>query len=262
MSDSCSFTEINNVVVQENGWIRDSRGVIIGRTTERETSKSIQYRNKRNSVFLAVEGCDGSGKTTAVKFISQYLKDRNIYHQTSREPGSTNIAETIRECLFKCVSTDEEPMHPLTELLLINAARHQHLQNKILPTLWNGEWVICDRFNDSTWAYQHYAGGVPKEIVQQFDDLVIDYHKPDYTILLYADPSLIQDRIKGRDDNNGFDERAMEFKRKVAHGLLERSKGKPNYHIIDATKPIEEVNASIALFLDKIIIEQNSKKQV
>lgn len=216
--------------------------------------EEIEKPKRPRGVFIVADGCDGAGKTTQLKLISQFLNKVGISHITTREPGGTDIAEDIRSCLFKNKNMDE-PMHPMTELLLVNAARYQHIHNKIIPSLENGDWVLCDRFNDSTWSYQGYAGGASLAHISDIEDVVLDGFKPDYVFMFDIDPNVAASRMSGRGDENAFDLESIEFKQNLREGFAKRSdrNTKTVYIKIPADNPIETITESLEIWMQMII---------
>ena len=137
----------------------------------------------KKGLFIVLEGGEVVGKTTNSAFIQQYLKDKAIAFQTSREPGGTELAEKIRALIL---DKHSENVSDMTELLLVFAARAQHLQEKVLPVMASGQWLLCDRFTDATYAYQGYARGLNLGWIEQLEQLVQEQLRPALTFLLGA----------------------------------------------------------------------------
>lgn len=146
-------------------------------------------------MFITFEGIEGVGKTTHLAFTVEILKRAGISVIATREPGGTVMGEEIRDVLLK---HRHESVHPLTELLLMFAARIQHVETIIRPHLNKGDWVICDRFTDATYAYQGGGRGMPLSSIEHLEKLVLGNFKPDLTFLLDASPSISLQRIRGR----------------------------------------------------------------
>lgn len=177
--------------------------------------------------FVTFEGIEGSGKTTQVRLLSDYLTKRGISHRVTREPGGTPLADEIRSLLL---SRREEFVFPETELLLYEAARAQHVRAVILPALSSGQAVLCDRFYDATVAYQESARGLDGESVDRFNAFASGGLSPDLTFYLDVDPEEGSLRIRGRGTRpDRIESEKMEFHRKVREGylsLLERHPGR------------------------------------
>lgn len=199
--------------------------------------------SNKKGVMIVLEGLDFSGKTSALSYVRDAILGLNYPTINTRGLGGSPIAEVIRESFFKCADMPTEKLLSKTELLLVSAARVQHLENTIKPALENGVWVLCDRFNDSTWAYQRSGAGCNSDYLHDLEDMVLETFSPDVVILLDADPRALIGRDLGRNDNNVFDEKDMEFKDRVREGFLKRVKRncKTRYFIIDATKTPDEV---------------------
>ena len=145
-------------------------------------------------VFIVFEGSEGVGKSTQIELLFTAIKQRGIPCTLTREPGGTPFAESIRS-LFKQVNTHNDPPLPLTELLLVSAARAQHIKNVIQADLNNGYFVLCDRFLDSTYVYQCILGKIKKEIVDTISKEVLENLIPDLTFIFIADPDTAIKRI-------------------------------------------------------------------
>lgn len=141
--------------------------------------------------WLTIEGSEGVGKSTQIKAISDFLTKNEIPFVKTREPGGTFLAEQLRELLLSA----QEPLYPKTELLLLYAARCQHVYRAILPALEQGRWVICDRFNDSSFAYQGGGRQLPIEDIEWLDKWILDEHQPDGTLILDAPADVGLSRI-------------------------------------------------------------------
>lgn len=203
----------------------------------------------KQGLFITIEGGEGVGKSTNIEFIQQELAAQNIDAIVTREPGGTPLAEEIREVLIK---NREEQVVSETELLLMFAARAQHLHQKILPALEQGTYVISDRFTDATYAYQSGGRGVPAEKVALLENFVQGDIRPDLTLLLDAPIEIGMARAKNRGALDRFEEEQAEFFNNVRNNYLERAKAEPKrFKIIDATQSLEAVQADIAKVLEE-----------
>jgi dTMP kinase len=206
-------------------------------------------------LFITVEGCEGAGKSSIITLANGYLSDLGHQVITSREPGGIEIAEQIRAVILDKQNTR---MDGRTEALLYAAARRQHLVEKIIPALNEGKVVICDRFIDSSLAYQGYARGLGIDEVLSINRFAIDQMLPDLTIYLDVDPETGLKRIhshEGREINR-LDLEALAFHEKVREGYLKLTKLFPERIVtIDANSEMavvfERVKAEIAEFLEK-----------
>ena len=159
------------------------------------------------AAFISFEGIDGSGKTTQIQLLESYLKLQNVPVVVAREPGGTEVGESIRQILLHSKTSQ---LTPLSELLLYYASRHQNLHQKILPARQAGYWVLCDRFADASMAYQGYGRGVELAFVETLNKAVINNHLPDVTILIDIDPALGLKRARARNRNGTVDEGRFE----------------------------------------------------
>ena len=215
----------------------------------------IYGKNSKNrGFFITFEGPEGAGKSTQVAMLLEYFKKNGIPAVTTREPGGTALAEKIREVVKG--HSGSEKLHPETELLLMEAARSQHVREFILPQLEKGITVICDRFSDSTCAYQGGARKMDKAVIDYLNDYASNGRKPDLTFLLDLSPEEGFRRISTR-EKEGFDRfenEKMDFHRMVRQAFLEKAKADPErIVVIDAAcerdviaeKIIQVVNVSL-----------------
>lgn len=197
----------------------------------------------KRGLFITVEGGEGVGKSTNIAFIQEALAAKGIKSIVTREPGGTPLAEEIREVLIK---NREETVVSETELLLMFAARAQHLHQKILPSLEAGVWVISDRFTDATYAYQSGGRGVPEEKVALLETFVQGDIRPDLTLLLDAPIEVGMARAKNRGALDRFEEEKAEFFNKVRDNYLARAKAEPQrFKVVDATQSLAAVQADL-----------------
>lgn len=193
--------------------------------------------------FISLEGGEGSGKTTAIHFIQEWLESQAIPYVMTREPGGTPLAEDIRQLIL---SPREEDVNDTTELLLVFAARAQHLAEKICPALEKGIWVISDRFLDSSYVYQGKARGGDTSVLDQLSEWVVRENKPDATLLLDISVEQGQERVQQRKHQDRLDKESADFHQKVRDGFLERAAIEPErVKIIDASLPLDAVKAQI-----------------
>jgi thymidylate kinase len=194
-------------------------------------------------LFVTFEGIDGCGKTTQIELLSKDLREAGIPYVLIREPGGTVIGEKIRTILLDKANTG---MDERTELLLYEAARAQIVKEKILPELEEGKVVICDRFFDSTVAYQGYARGLNLEDIDFLNNWSAAGIKPDITFLLDLDEKTAYERRHGRsDEEDRLEAEGLSFMKKVRDGYLARSKNEPRFKVIDATQTPEQIYQQI-----------------
>ena len=201
-------------------------------------------------LFITVEGGEGVGKSTNMDFIEKRLREQGIELVVTREPGGTALGEGIRDLLLQ---PREEGVAPAAELLLIFAARAQHLSEVIEPALAAGKWVLCDRFTDATYAYQGGGRQLPVSMVRDLEDLVQGELRPDCTLLLDAPVDVGLARARGRGELDRFDQEQRAFFERVRATYLklaEESSGR--YRVIDASRPLEEVEQQLWQVCDEL----------
>jgi dTMP kinase len=200
-------------------------------------------------LFITVEGGEGVGKSTNMAFLEDHLRQQGIDLVVTREPGGTPMAENIRELLL---SVRDEAVDPATELLLIFAARAQHLRQVIEPALSAGRWVLCDRFTDATYAYQSGGRCMDPEHIRRLETIVQGDLRPDYTLLLDAPVELGMERARGRGELDRFEREQLDFFERVRATYLQLAEeGSGRYRIVDASQSLAEVQQQ----LDKICTE-------
>jgi dTMP kinase len=192
-------------------------------------------------LFITFEGGEGTGKSTQIAKLEARLREQGIQVLCTREPGGSSQAEAIREELV-CGAANR--WSPLAETLLVNAARDSHLRETIRPALHQGTVVLCDRFMDSTRAYQGAAGGVDAEVIRLLEKLVVGDTRPHLTIVLDLDPKLGLARAKRTE--NRFEQKGREFHERLRAAFLEIARFEPNRcKVIDADGSPEEVSDAI-----------------
>ncbi len=200
--------------------------------------------------FITIEGQDGAGKSTNLAFIKSYLESQGVNVHTTREPGGTTLGETLRQTLL--YQTDVA-CGDLTELLLMFAARAQHLEEVILPKLKIGEWVISDRFTDATYAYQGAGRGIASDQIQVLETLVQQHFKPALTLVLDIPLDVAKSR-GATDDGDRFEQQRDQFKHRVREYYLALCKSEPDrVKCIDASQPLDLVQNQIASHLKPLL---------
>lgn len=188
--------------------------------------------------FITVEGSDGSGKTTFINSATEYLVKKGYKVITTREPGGTEFSEKVRELLFD--SSNE--IDAKTESLLFCVSRRDHIIKKIIPYVEEGYIVICDRFVDSSIAYQSYGRGINKQDIIDINKYTTDGLEPDLTLYFSVDVEVGLSRTKGRDENNRMDNESLKFYKEVKRGYDELSNDyKERIKVIDANRSYEKV---------------------
>lgn len=205
--------------------------------------------------FLTIEGVEGVGKSTNLQSIKQILETSNIDFIATREPGGTLIAEKIRTLLLE---HHQEKLCELSELLLVFAARAQHLETVIKPALEAGTWVLCDRFTDATYAYQGGGRGLSSDAISKLENLVQGALRPDFTLILDLDPEIGLTRAKNRGELDRIEIEKMDFFQKVRATYLAISEKEPERcKVVDASKSIKAVNNDVTKHLMTFIRESN-----
>jgi dTMP kinase len=202
-------------------------------------------------LFITVEGGEGVGKSTNMNFLARHLRGHGVELVRTREPGGSELAEKIRDLLLR---VETEPVSDTAELLLMFAARAQHIQLLIEPALAAGKWVLCDRFTDATYAYQGGGRGMDMGMVQQLEQLVQGELRPDYTLLLDAPVEVGMERVRGRGELDRFEREEMDFFRRVRSTYLQLAReGSGRYRIVDAGLPLEEVQEQLGKVCDELL---------
>lgn len=193
--------------------------------------------------FITVEGIEGVGKSSHVSAIAETLKGQGHQVVTTREPGGSPVADRIRALLL-----DPEGEAPTseTELLLIFAARAEHLATRIEPALARGEWVVCDRFTDATYAYQGGGRHIARQRIAELESWVQGERRPDLTLLLDAPAETALERIGVRGSTDRFEREQLDFFERARTVYLERAQADPDrFRIIDATQSLDAVRAAV-----------------
>ena len=203
--------------------------------------------------FITLEGIEGAGKTTCMAQVQALLEAAGKEVMKTREPGGTDLGEDLRRLLLGHKHTG---MAEDSELLLMFASRAEHLQRKILPALERGEWVLCDRFTDATYAYQGGGRGIENARIQQLESWVQRGVKPDLTLLLDLPVELGLKRAGKRSAPDRFESEALNFFEKVRDAYLDLANAEPGrIKIIDASLPLEEVASQIILAIENFLVE-------
>ncbi len=208
-----------------------------------------------SGVFISFEGVEGGGKTTNMQFIAQQLQQKDLPVLVTREPGGTEISEAIREILL---SKELPTMHQDTELLLMFAARAEHLQKKILPALKQGVWVLCDRFTDASYAYQGGGRGIAIERIATLENWVQGECRPDYTFLFDLDAKTGLNRAKNRGETDRFEQEDIDFFNRIRAKYLQMAEQYPDrYRIINAQDDLLQVQKQLSKTFNLILKDRN-----
>ena len=198
--------------------------------------------------FITIEGGEGAGKSTAQAYIAEKLEQRGHSVVCTREPGGTPLAEAIRQTLL---SLEGEAPVDMAELLLVFAARAQHLAKVIEPALAKGQWVICDRFTDATFAYQGAARGLPLEAISKLESLVQGERRPHAVVLMDLSPKIGMARARARGALDRFEQEDRAFYDRVRAGYLSRAEALPaQYSIVDASQPLGAVQQDLSHLIE------------
>ncbi|MGX5219036.1 MULTISPECIES: dTMP kinase [Pseudomonas] len=204
-----------------------------------------------SGLFITLEGPEGAGKSTNRDYLARKLEAQGLEVVLSREPGGTPLAERVRELLL---TPNAEPMAADTELLLVFAARAQHIAQVIAPALARGCVVLCDRFTDATYAYQGGGRGLSEARISQLEDFVQGDLRPDLTLVfdLPIEVGLSRAAARGRLDR--FEQEGSNFFNAVRQTYLKRAQAAPErYRIVDAAQPLEQVQVALDALLPTIL---------
>ena len=197
--------------------------------------------------FITFEGCDGCGKSTQLKLLRAYLEQENVPHIFTREPGGGKISESIREILLNGKNAE---MTDDCEALLYAAARMQHLADRVAPALAEGKLVVCDRYVDSSLAYQAYARGLGVEFISQINAQALKKYRPDVTIFIDLTPEAAFKRKHGADENDRLEQAGMAFHERVYAGYKALAAQEPDRIVcVDGNKTPQEIFADVLAIL-------------
>ena len=197
--------------------------------------------------FITFEGCDGCGKSTQLKLLSDYLTQNGIEHIFTREPGGGKISESIREILLNGKNAE---MTDECEALLYAAARAQHLRDRVEPALAEGKLVVCDRYVDSSLAYQAYARGLGLDFIQKINARALEKYPPDVTVFIDLTPEDAFKRKHGADENDRLEQAGMEFHKRVYEGYKAVEKAYPNRVVaVDGKQTPQQIFAQVLQIL-------------
>lgn len=194
---------------------------------------------EKRGKFITYEGCDGCGKSTQLRMLNEYLTKNGIPHIFTREPGGGKISEAIREILLNGKNAE---MTDECEALLYAAARAQHLSDRVEPALSEGKLVICDRYVDSSFAYQAYARGLGEEFVGKINAFALEKYRPNITIFIDLTPEAAFRRKHGADENDRLEQAGMAFHRRVYEGYKRLAMNEPDRIVsVDGNKTPREI---------------------
>lgn len=201
--------------------------------------------------FITIEGTEGVGKSTNLTYVHEWLTNRGVEVVVTREPGGTPLAEEIRTLLL---AKREEAVDETAELLLVFAARAQHLQQVIKPALARGAWVLCDRFTDATYAYQGGGRGLDVATIAQLEQLVQGNVRPDLTLVLDIDVELGLQRARQRAELDRFESEAVAFFERVRATYCALVEAAPaRYAVVNAGQPLVAVQQDIDRVLQALL---------
>lgn len=208
-------------------------------------------------MFITIEGCEGAGKSSAIQRIQSFFKQYNKTVLITREPGGTQFGITLRSMLLSCHSTS---VPKYAELFLYLADRNYHIHSVIKPALEQGYIVICDRFIDSTLAYQGYARGIPLDIIKTLNSIATEGLEPDYTFFFDVDPVVGLERARLRSitdsvsrEESRFENESLEFHQILSNAYKTIAKEYPRFITINANNPIDVVETELFMYLENII---------
>ncbi len=214
--------------------------------------------NTVQAQFITFEGGEGVGKSTNIEFCRQLIEQQGLEVIVTREPGGTEIAEIIRDELLK--KPHKERMCDVTELLLVFAARAQHIEALVKPALERGCWVLCDRFTDSTIAYQGYGRGLELALISQLKNIAQLGVEPDKTFLLDAPVDVGMGRAKARGPADRFEVEQLDFFSRVREGFLAIAKSSPQrVQVINASQELPQVQIDLKAAVEQLLADAEKR---
>ena len=206
--------------------------------------------------FITFEGGEGTGKSTQAKLLFSSIKNTSEKVILTREPGGTNIAEEIRKIIVK----NNYNLNKVSELLLIYAARNEHLKDTIIPSLDKGHVILCDRFLDSTFVYQVQGKKIDIKIFEYFNKLIIKNYKPEITFIIDIDPIIgIERSLKLNKKETKYEKLPLSFHKKVRKDFITLSKKDERFKLIDGNKSIMEIHKEIIMTINEKKIMETLK---
>ena len=206
--------------------------------------------------FITFEGGEGTGKSTQAKLLFSSIKNTSEKVILTREPGGTNIAEEIRKIIVK----NNYNLNKVSELLLIYAARNEHLKDTIIPSLDKGHVILCDRFLDSTFVYQVQGKKIDPKIFEYFNKLIIKNYKPEITFIIDIDPIIgIERSLKLNKKETKYEKLPLSFHEKVRKDFITLSKKDERFKLIDGNKSIMEIHKEIIMTINEKKIMETLK---
>ncbi|MBR1974705.1 MAG: dTMP kinase [Clostridia bacterium] len=197
--------------------------------------------------FITFEGCDGCGKSTQLRLLSEYLEKNGVPHIFTREPGGGKISEAIREILLNGKNSE---MTDACEALLYAAARVQHLSDRVEPALNEGKLVVCDRYVDSSLAYQAYARGLGTDFIGKINAYALEHYLPDVTVFIDLTPEAAFKRKHGADENDRLEQAGMAFHRRVYEGYKAIAAENPERVVcVDGNQTPDEIFTEVVRIL-------------
>ncbi len=245
----CPLPETPALTSQASGIV--IKAVLIPKNKE---ARLIMTAERHPGCFITLEGPEGAGKTTQLKLLSKCLDELGHEHVITRDPGGTALGKPIRRILLN----SETPVHPVTELLLYEADRAQNVSEIILPNLKAGRIVFCDRYTDSTLAYQGFGRNIDFKLIDMLNEIASQGLRPDLTILFDIESSEGLSRLHPS-GHDRLEREALEFHQKVRQGYLKLAAKEPErWRIIDAAGPMSKVQGD----LRKIVLEKIASMNV
>ena len=206
--------------------------------------------------FITFEGGEGTGKSTQAQLLFSSIKNTSEKVILTREPGGTNIAEEIRKIIVK----NNYNLNKVSELLLIYAARNEHLKDTIIPSLDKGHVILCDRFLDSTFVYQVQGKKIDQKIFEYFNKLIIKNYKPEITFIIDIDPKIgIERSLKLNKKETKYEKLPLSFHEKVRNDFIALSKKDERFKLIDGSKSIMEIHEEIIMIVNEKKIMETLK---
>lgn len=205
----------------------------------------------QNGKFITFEGTDGSGKTTQIKLLEEYLKNKGYEVVFTREPGGTKVSELIRDIILDPENTE---INPLTEMILYSASRAQLVAQVIKPAIKAGKIIICDRFIDSSYAYQGYGRGIDLKMIAEVNRVAVDGVSPDVTFFMDVNPEIAIKRRINESDADRIEQEKIDFHRRVYEGYKKMALLFPDRIVaINASKPIDQISNQINKYIDDVL---------